>query len=282
MNVSYRCEHDFWKDSVLRSDVIDEPLAAVSGILMGIIPLLNSGGLPHPPLQFCIARASLVLCGLGTFVYHAFGEKQMSDFHLNGIIFDGVSMALVTVNVFLLHLNETMKQNLMIVSVAAMVYLFFWVVTNDLLTFNYLQSVTVVNGVALFSIACQYPLFVVVYVYILLRVRKSWRYHWPMWGSLFVSLVAWCLNEFACTRWTGFFIGHVIWHIGIAYVAHYLTVLGVAGTYGYQPWREGLFVKLVSLDEVVGCKKDEDCDVQDKQMERKVEIVLNTRRLFGV
>jgi hypothetical protein len=215
-------------------------------------------------------------------VFHAFGEKQMAEFHLNGIIFDGVSMALVTVNIFLLHLNEIMKQHLMVVSVAAMMYLFFWVITNDLLTFNYLQSVTKVNGVALFSIACQYPLFVAVYVYILFRVRKSWRYHWPMWGSLFVSLLAWCLNEFACTSWTGFFVGHAVWHIGIAYVAHYLTVLGVAGTYGYYPSRtEGLFVKLVSLDEIGGCKKDEE-PKQAIPMEKKVEIVLNTRRLFGV
>jgi hypothetical protein len=257
---------------------------------MSFFPLIDSGGLSNPPLQFCIARASLVLCGLGTCVFHAFGEKQMAEFHLNGIIFDGVSMALVTVNVFLLHLNETMQQNLMVVSVAVMLYLFFWVITNDLLTFNYLQLITKVNGISLFSIACQYSLFVAVYVYILWRVRKSWRYHWPMWGSLFVSLLAWCLNEFACSSWTGFFVGHVVWHIGIAYVAHYLSVLGAAGTYGYQACRVGgLFVKLVGLDEVGGCKKDEDLktgDTAKKQgggvLDKKIDIELNTWRPFGV
>jgi hypothetical protein len=44
--------------------------------------------------------------------------------------------------------------------------------------------------------------------------------------------------------WSWFFIGHVIWHIGIGYVAHYLIVLGAADTYGFKQTRKGFFLKL--------------------------------------
>jgi hypothetical protein len=65
-----------------------------------------------------------------------------------------------------------------------------------------------------------------------------------MWTALVVSVVAWALNQFTCALWTGVFVGHTIWHIGIGYVAHYLIVLGVAKTYGYGQRREGLLVVL--------------------------------------
>ena len=167
MNVSCKCEHEFWKHS---PNVVDEPVAAASGLLMCLLPLFDSAGLSDPPLQFCLARASLVFCGLGTFVFHALSDEQMDQYHLNGIIFDGVSMAVVTVNVFLLHLSESMKRYPMVVSLCSICYLFFWIITNDLATFRYLQSATKVNGVELFSIAVQYPSFVLVYVYILLKI----------------------------------------------------------------------------------------------------------------
>ncbi len=150
----------------------------------------------------------------------------------------------------------------MAVSLCSIFYLFFWILTNDLATFRYLQSATKVNGVELFSIAVQYPSFVLVYVYILLkialegaggcRVQNNLTLHWPMWTALLISLVAWVLNQFACPLWTGFFVGHTVWHIGIGYVAHYLIVLGVAGTYGYRQ-RRGVLVELV-VDGVRGAE----------------------------
>ena len=250
MNVSYRCEHDFWEGATASG--MDEPIAALSGLVMSMIALLGTAQLKDPPLQFCVARASLVLCGVGTFAFHALGDRQMEALHLNGIIFDGVSMALVTVNVFLLYLNDWMNAHKMAVALGSSIYLFFWVITNDLLTFNYLSSATTVNGIALFSIACQYPTFVAVYVYILWRVsrkRGALKAHWRLWVSLFVSLGSWCANEFACKSWSGVFVGHAIWHIGIGYVAHYLIVLGAAETYGFILEDNGLFFR---LERVIG------------------------------
>jgi hypothetical protein len=257
MNVSYRCEHEYWEDNEYKLAVADEPLAAISGIVISIIALFNSAGLSNPPLQICLARASLVLCGIGTVVFHAMGEEQMARFHLNGIIFDGVSMALVTVNVFLLHLSDWMRRRRLAVALAVFFYLFFWVITNDLLTFNYLQASTKVNGIALFSVAVQYPTFVLVYVYILCRVDGYYR-HWPLWLALVISIYFWCINEFACEVFSLSFVGHVIWHIGIGYVAYYLIVLGAVNTYGYTLGKEVEFFPLL-----LGEKKrslDDDCE----------------------
>ena len=117
MNVTYRCEHDFWGDKYRLN--LDEPVAALSGLVMCVMALLGNASVEDPPLQFCIACASLVVCGLGTFVFHAFDVENVDALHLNGNIFDGVSMAMVTVNVFLLHLNDWMKLHLMAVSVGA-------------------------------------------------------------------------------------------------------------------------------------------------------------------
>jgi hypothetical protein len=241
MNVTLKCEHRFWNGNA----GVDEPFAAASGLIMCLLPLFDSAGLTDPPLQFCLARASLVLCGLGTFCFHALSDEQMDKYHINGIIFDKVSMAVVTVCMFLLYLNEWMKRNPMVISLCAMLYLFFWIITNDLFTFRYLQSITTVNGVEVFEMAAQYTSFILVYLYILFRIRpQGWTSNWPMWTALLISLVAWVLNQFACVLVPWFFIGHTVWHIGIGYVAHYLIVLGVAETYGYTPKREGLLVKL--------------------------------------
>jgi hypothetical protein len=65
-----------------------------------------------------------------------------------------------------------------------------------------------------------------------------------MCTALLVSVIAWALNQFTCALWTGFFVGHTVWHIGIGYVAHYLIVLGVARTYGYRQRRRGMLLRL--------------------------------------
>ncbi len=97
----------------------------------------------------------------------------------------------------------------------SMLYLMFWVITNDQLTFNYLSSTITTNSVSLFSIACQY--IACQYVYILSRVGTTyeWTIHWPMRACLLQSLTAWCVNEFTCSYWSGVFFGHAVWHIGM-------------------------------------------------------------------
>jgi hypothetical protein len=247
MTVTLRCEHDFWGDSSGRK--LDEPLAAASGLVMCLLGFYGNAGLDNPPLQFCIARASLIICGLGTFAFHALGPEQTDAFHLNGLMFDGVSMALVTTNLFLLFLNSWMKHHVMAMALASLVYLYFWIVTNDLATYAYLASVTEVNGVPIFNFVGQYLSFILVYVYILYMViarQPGWySRHKPLWICLAVSLTAWVLYQFVCTFWTVLFICHTIWHVGIGYVALYLIVLGAENTYPeYVFSRDWIYLRL--------------------------------------
>ncbi len=105
--------------------------------------------------------------------------------------------------------------------------------------YRYLSDVLSVNGVSLLSIGIQYPLFILVYVYIVIRVciLHGFGGIWPMWLMLGIALVAWILTQFGCSKVSWFFIGHVIWHVCIAYVAVYLMVLGLLnddGEYGFQ------------------------------------------------
>jgi hypothetical protein len=231
--VTYHCEHEFWEpdgaDENRLPGFLSEPFCAFSGLVMCVLALKCTAGLDNLPLQFCMARASLVVCGLGTAAYHMLDQSVMDDTRINGIILDGVTMAMVTVNLFLLHLSEWMLNHPMTISILSMLYLLFWVVSNDMLMYQHLSSMLSVNGVSLLSIGIQYPLFVAVYIYILIRVAviNGFRTIWPMWLMLGIALVSWALNQFGCYVSDWFFIGHVVWHICIGYVAVYLMVLGL-------------------------------------------------------
>ena len=238
-SVAFRCEEQFWNSSVLAQS-IDEPLGTASGLFLILFAVMGDAGLQDPPLQFCIARASLIFCGLGTCAYHILGESAMNASHTNRNLYDGVSMAVVTTNLFLLHLNQWLQRHLLFSSCLIMLYLFFWVATNDEDLYNYLTETLVSNGFFYFSIGIQYPIFVLVYIYITVRICLVYgsdtftKLHYPMWIALITALVFWVAYEFGCSEPSRIFFGHAIWHIGIGYVAIYLTILGAEMTYGLK------------------------------------------------
>jgi hypothetical protein len=233
--VTNHCEHEFWELDIGFSlpGWFSEPFSVVSGLLMIVLALKCTAGLDDLPLQFCVARASLLVCGLGTAAYHMLDQNFMDETRINGIMLDGVTMGMVTVNLFLMHLSDWMKAHLMSVSVLSMLYLLFCAVTNDMKLFTFLSNEWSVNGVSLLSIGIQYPLFVLFYVYIIVRVYWIHGINdiFPMWFSLFIALVSWVTNQFGCSYVRLFFIGHVVWHICIGYVAVYLMVLGLLNDY---------------------------------------------------
>jgi hypothetical protein len=229
--VTYHCEHEFWKDytGIILPGWFSEPLCAVSGLFMCGLALLCTANLEEPPLQFCLARASLVVCGLGTAAYHMMDQGVMNETRINGNILDGVTMAMVSVNLFLLHLSNRMKRHLMAMSVLVMLYLLFWATTNDMLMFTFLQERVKVDNTPLISVGVQYPSFVVVYLYIVCRVLYLHGIYaiYPMCVFLGIALASWVANTFGCGHWKVLFIGHVVWHVCVGYVAVYLMVLGL-------------------------------------------------------
>jgi hypothetical protein len=289
--VSYHCENEFW---VIQMKVnvfswSSEPLCALSGLVMCYLALKCNAGLAHPPLQFCLARASLFVCGIGTAVYHMLDQSIMEETRVNGIMLDGVTMALVTVNIFLLHLSEWMRRHLFFFSVASMVYLLFWVFTNDMRMFTYLTVLWDVNGVSMLTMAIQYPLFIAVYFYVVVRVLCIHGLFkiYPMWIVLFIALCSWAANQFGCSHSRFLFVGHVVWHVCIGYVAVYLMVLGLLNGGEFQLKTESSefwpTVEVVKKEENVvqvianGSGKDK----PDANGSTKVECRLDTSNLFN-
>ena len=237
--ISYRCEHDFWNNPFLASSV-DEPVSAASGLLIVAFAVFGDGGLRDPPLQFCMARASLAFCGLGTCAFHILSTDMMRSSHSNGNLYDGVSMAVFTSNVFLLYLNNYMNKHKMIPSLLCMLYMFFWIATNDSDMFTYLSSeITDGHGTPLLSMGVQYPLFVMAYVYIMGRIvcvygSRTISLHAPMWIALVVAIAGWIPYEFACSGAKWVFFGHAVWHVGIGFVAIHLVFIGAEMTYDLE------------------------------------------------
>lgn len=238
--MSNRCEGRFWNDT----DGVDEPFAATSGLVIVLFGVLGDAGLSddQPYLQFFMTRASLIFTGIGTYAFHCLSNSAEEELHTNRNLYDGVSMAVFTANLFLLHLSAWLTRHRLLSALLSVLYLFFWVVTNDSKLFDFLCGKMMVgNGMSLLPLGLQYPIFVSVYVYILVRLVRihGWRVtffreHYPMWLVLVVALVCWCLSEFGCERSPGFFFGHSVWHVGIGYVAIYLTIVGAQRTYNLE------------------------------------------------
>jgi hypothetical protein len=239
--MSNRCEGLHWN----LNDGIDEPLSAVSGLVIVLFGVFGDAGLKHdqPYLQFFVTRASLILTGIGTCAFHCLSDGAEEALHTNRNLYDGVSMAAFTANLFLLHLSVWLTRHRLFSAVLSVLYLFFWVVTNDSALFTFLDPrMKTSDGLHLLSLALQYPVFISTYVYILARLvwMHGWREslckeHYPMWIALGVALAFWLLCEFGCLFLsTALFVGHAVWHVGIGYVAIYLTIIGAQHTYNLE------------------------------------------------
>ena len=246
IDMAGRCEGHFWKERGVYLSA-DEPCAAASGIMIMVFGVIGDAGLKHdqPYVQFFVTRASLIFTGIGTCAFHCLSDEAEDSSHTNRNLYDGVSMALFTSNLFLLHLNGWLTRHRLFSALLSALYLYFWVVTNDADMFSFLcGKMMTQDGTSLLSEALQYPIFVLVYVYILARIlytfgwRKSlFHEHRHLWIMLGVGLLSWVLCEFGCRGTTSMFWGHTVWHLAIGYVAMYLTIIGAQLTYGLE--REG-------------------------------------------
>ena len=240
MSISYQCETIFWNQTLPGNPIIrtvSEPVAAFSGVFIAALSVAWDGALTQPRTRISLARASLFFCGVGTVAFHWTSEQTAAEYHINRDSIDGVTMAFFTVNVLSLHIDQWIKRTNMLVAVASLLYVLFWIFTNDSDTFVFLSNKMMdQNGSSLFSMCVQYPTFVIPYIYILGRIIvkskcSTFREHIFMWIALLFAGVSWCLYEFACGHSPWLFFTHAIWHIGISYVSMYLIAIGAKDTY---------------------------------------------------
>jgi len=232
---AYHCEHEFWTNHTSTDTVINEPLAASSGVFFILFGIIGTGGLEASiqPMRFCMARANMIFLGLGTCAYHTLTEEWLAASFTNRNLYDGMTTALFIFFLFLLFMNDWMLNHKFITAMGAMTYIYLWIVTNDTILFAELDR----RMADQFGAAIQWPTLLLVCIYIFFRVayRFGWdsvtKLHYPMWIALLVAVVSWTLDQFVCSLTRYVFFCHALWHASISYVAVYVTVLGVSMTY---------------------------------------------------
>jgi hypothetical protein len=234
MSISYECETVFWHQTLPGNAFLSsvrEPMSAVSGLFIVGLSLWN-GGLKQPRTRLSLAQASLFFCGVGTVAYHCITDETAAESHVNRNAIDGVTMAFFTVSVFSLHIN--MAKPSMLMTVVSILYLLFWIFTNDSDTFPFLCSKFRLQDGATYFPMLQYITFVLPYVYILLRLMRkcsTFYEHRFMWLALVFAGTSWLLYQYACAKSPWLFFTHALWHIGISYVSMYLIAIGTKETY---------------------------------------------------
>ena len=240
MSIAYQCETIFWNQTLPNNTFIHtvgEPMSAFSGVFIAALSVAWNGGLTQPRTRISLARASLFFCGVGTVAFHWISEQSATENHINRNSIDGVTMAFFTVNVLSLHVDHWIKKTNMLMAVGSILYILFWIFTNDSDTFVFLSNRMMdQNGSSLFSMCVQYPTFVLPYLYILGRILwkckcATFREHIFMWIALLVAGASWVLYEFACSHALWLCFTHAMWHIGISYVSMYLIAIGAKDTY---------------------------------------------------
>lgn len=236
MSISYECETIYWNQTLPGNTflgAVREPVSAFSGLFIVGLSFWN-GGLRQERTRLSLAQASLFFCGVGTVAYHCISEKTAIETHVNRNAIDGVTMAFFTVSVLSLHID--MAKPSMLMTVGSMLYLLFWIFTNDSDTFPFLCNKLRLSDGSTFFPMLQYITFVLPYIYILGRLLfkfklTSFYEHMFMWVALAFACTCWILYQFACFRSPWLFFTHAFWHIGISYVSMYLIAIGTKDTY---------------------------------------------------
>lgn len=247
-----RCESLFWQSRGMASSLVDEPVAAVTGLLMIPFGVFGDGGLagdPGQPLPLCMVRAGLVFVGLGTVAYHVITDA-MEDWLANRNMYDAVTMAVLTSSLFCLYWDEWLGVRHKLLAVfLAFGFVIFWVILNDWGLNRHLREKLAEQQVSL-SNAVLFPPWLVMNGYVLWRVVSFYGFahslhaHFPLWTALLVGVVCWAVYETACPYAYGLFFLHAVWHVLIAYSVMYAGILGVVVGFhgdfqlvpGQSPW----------------------------------------------
>lgn len=187
-----------------------QPFASGSGLVMILFACV---GMRHRdielPLEFWLSQASLVACGVGTFVFHGVSDSKSKTIRINTIMWDGVTMTLLLSSLMLLFAKQNQRQR---VAYFVVVDICWAAYSNDAFVFDYLLDWT--SG--WISYGVQYPLFILPYSCILCySVRYIVSNKLPLTLSILCALISWIIDKFVCfgLQW----IGHSVWHVAIGY-----------------------------------------------------------------
>lgn len=197
-----------------------EPVASFSGLtLIGIVLAMTRNIRTPVLLEFWMFHASLFACGIGTFLYHALHEVDVSNTGLNIYMLDGITMTLSMSALILLHGGAKYPK---LTGYFQTFYVFYSAVTNDSMTFSFLNGKTD----SLFFMFGHYVLYALLYTSLIgYNVYYQPDTRFPLISSLLLALLGWMLDRFVCVE--NAWIGHAAWHVFIAYNSTLLALFGL-------------------------------------------------------
>jgi len=240
------CEAALWQKPDM---AIYQPFGAVTGFAMLVIALvnnikwqnntMNSG--EGMPFMLLMCKASLVLVGIGTTLYHATEKNTLQKAHLNHGLADWLPITIMTMNILTLYLfrmlhhhstqNRDSRPNLVMtekretgVFVLVLLWTFVLVMGIDSETNAYFVSRDSAYGAILNAVLLVPLALVLTYA---MRYHMQWHDSRWLVASLGVSAGLWLLNNYLCERAPWLSLLHGIYHVTIAYAFVYAACLGV-------------------------------------------------------
>lgn len=224
------CELNFWYGNSTNFNFPAEPVAAYSGFFLSLIALIGPPyGATSLPLKFWLANASLFVCGVGTFLFHASDRTRESPIGINPIQWDGFTMALTTSTTLMLFMNKWMYQG---GAYLIIFYLVFSVYSSDTLSFHWLWFKTMVNGYPVIMYV-QYLIFVAPYAYMLMYICLNYDQYIPLILSILIAVAAWTIDQYGCKGVPLLAFSHAIWHVAIGYASSLFICYGLT-RHGYE------------------------------------------------
>jgi hypothetical protein len=229
-----------------------QPIGTITGILMLAIALVNNiaDGKGEYPRFLILCKAALALVSVGTAIYHATAPSTLAKIHINHGLADWAPIVLMCTNILILYLFQLLKINKWIKSERVGMAVFILVLAWGFVLIMAIDSDTATYFTQKKS---DYGDWINALLLIPMALVLTWAlaFHIPWTDSkylvvsLLVSAGIWVISNFGCKQWPWLAVGHVIYHLTIAYGFMHAICLGVAmdhelwtfqiGPWGYWP-----------------------------------------------
>lgn len=208
-----------------------EPLAACTGIVMVVIFLLpNSDKREKLPPLFLWTKASLVLLGLGTVLFHGMSRSYAKDvLHVNLDMFDWLPLVVVAASLVALYCGGIRLSNAWqcCAYAAGGVWVLFLCICMDSATYNFWEEDSGGGGKAwglILNAILLLPLFATLVYFTAVRLKQQAV---TLWMLLIVSLVFWVVNVAACKYAPALALFHALYHVVMAVALVHAACLGL-------------------------------------------------------
>ena len=226
------CEIEFWSHEH-QTVLITNPLAATTGVFMSVlacVPILDSSvQLSDVPFMFYVAKASVFVTGIGTFIFHSMSLDYSG---LNVRNLDWMPMVLMGLGAIFLTLKHDLiyfSKNTEIYAVIVCTCALLWMVTSIMLMDSATRPVLVEHSGQDRNLMWANFFLLLPFVVLLGRlmyVQSTRQLLWPGICWTLAAVIMWALNSALCRKAPALFFLHALYHPTITLA--YLHLIAVA------------------------------------------------------